>query len=188
MTVPRLKIAVVAPPWFPSAERLRRHRVGVCGLLTGCRAGPRVTPSAPAGTRRMQLGSSPPQKIRRATGSGMTSLRCGTPWRHRRSSEISMSMSSTTHGRRSLSLLVWRYPGGDGARSGRRRAGDYYGDVSRYYGDLGERISFVSISNSQRAGAPGCRGSHRLQRHKGLGSRLRRDKTTSFVSRSLLRR
>jgi glycosyltransferase involved in cell wall biosynthesis len=32
--------------------------------------------------------------------------------------------------------------------------GDYYGDLSRYYGHLGEGITFVSISNSQRAGAP----------------------------------
>ena len=113
MAVSRLKIAVVAPPWFPVPPTGYGGIESVCaGLVDGLvERGHDVTLIGAGQDETDATRFFAATGNRRATVSEMPSLRCGTQWRRRRSSEISMSMSSTTI-RLPVrwSLLVWRYP------------------------------------------------------------------------------
>jgi glycosyltransferase involved in cell wall biosynthesis len=158
MTEPRLRIAVVAPPWFPVPPTGYGGIESVCaGLVDGLvdrghdvtliGAGPDETDAT-----RFFAATQEPQSDR--VGDALTEVRHAAAASHIIGElDVDVIHDHTAAGPLvaagfEIPTVVTAHGPVDG------ELGDYYGDLSRYYGHLDERISFVSISNSQRAGAP----------------------------------
>jgi glycosyltransferase involved in cell wall biosynthesis len=158
MTVPPLRIAVVAPPWFPVPPTGYGGIESVCaGLVDGLvERGHDVTLIA-AGrdetdATRFFAATGDPQsdrvgdvlaEVRHAVAASQVIGDLDVDVIHDHTAAGPLVAAGLE-----IPTVVTAHGPVDG------ELGDYYGDLSRYYGDLGEWISFVSISNSQRAGAP----------------------------------
>ncbi|HEX2362130.1 MAG TPA: glycosyltransferase family 4 protein [Jiangellaceae bacterium] len=157
MTVSPLKIAVVAPPWFPVPPTGYGGIESVCaGLVDGLvEMGHDVTligagEDATDATRFFAATREPQGDL---VGDALTEVRHAAAVSQVLGDlDIDVIHDHTVAGPLvaaglEIPIVVTAHGPVDGG------LGDYYGDLSRYYGDLGERIAFVSISNSQRAGA-----------------------------------
>lgn len=158
MTGPHLRIAVVAPPWFPVPPTGYGGIESVCaGLVDGLVERGHDVTLIGTGTdttdaTRFFAATEEPQSDR--VGDVLTEVRHAAA-----ASQIIAELDiDVIHDHTAAGPLVaagFEIPTvltAHGPVDG--DLGDYYGDLSRYYGHLGERINFVSISNSQRAGAP----------------------------------
>jgi glycosyltransferase involved in cell wall biosynthesis len=158
MTGTRLKIAVVAPPWFPVPPTGYGGIESVCaGLVDGLVERGHDVTLIGAGedntdATRFVAATDEPQSDR--VGDVLTEVRHAAA----AAQAIGDLNVDVIHDHTAAGPLVaagLEIPTvltAHGPMEG--ELGSYYGDLSRYYKDLGERITFVSISNSQRLGAP----------------------------------
>jgi glycosyltransferase involved in cell wall biosynthesis len=158
MTVPRLKIAVVAPPWFPVPPTGYGGIESVCaGLVDGLVERGHDVTLIGAGqddtdATRFFAATKEPQSD--SVGDALTEVRHAVAASQVIGGlDVDVIHDHTAAGPLvaaglEIPTVVTAHGPVDG------ELGDYYGNLSRYYRDLGERISYVSISNSQRAGAP----------------------------------
>ncbi len=157
MTVPRLKIAVVAPPWFPVPPTGYGGIESVCaGLVDGLVERGHDVTLIGAGrdetdATRFFAATGEPQSDR--VGDALAEVRHAVAASQVIGDlDVDVIHDHTAAGPLvaaglEIPTVVTAHGPVDG------ELGDYYEDLSRYYRDLGERISFVSISNSQRAAA-----------------------------------
>jgi glycosyltransferase involved in cell wall biosynthesis len=157
MTVPRLKIAVVAPPWFAVPPTGYGGIESVCaGLVDGLvDRGHDVTliGAGEDGTdaTRFFAATEEPQSDR--VGDVLTEVRhAAAASQVLGDLDIDVIHDHTAAGPLvAAGLEIPTVVTAHGPMDG--EIGHYYGNLARYYRHLGERITFVSISNSQRAGA-----------------------------------
>jgi glycosyltransferase involved in cell wall biosynthesis len=158
MVVSRLRIAVIAPPWFPVPPTGYGGIESVCaGLVDGLvEIGHDVTligaGQDDTDATRFFAATKEPQSD--SVGDALTEVRHAAA-----ASQVLGDLDvDVIHDHTAAGPLVAAglepptVVTAHGPVDG--ELGDYYGDLSRYYRQLGERITFVSISNSQQAGAP----------------------------------
>ena len=158
MTEPGLRVAVVAPPWFPVPPTGYGGIESVCaGLVDGLTdLGHHVTliGAGEDNTDATQFFAATEEPQSDRVGDVLTEVRhSAAASRILADLDVDVIHDHTAAGPlvaagMEIPTILTAHGPVDG------ELGEYYGDVSHYFGHLGEHLTFVAISDSQRAGAP----------------------------------